>query len=112
LGRHVEVQEAWMNKPYHIALLVSSPSYSAAAALIKLSLLTFYLRLSQENYFRRFIYVMVFVTIGFGIGSITTVALQCIPLSMIWDSSKTGSCLQLQYFYCKEPLAVNSTLQT
>lgn len=92
-----------MIEPYQKSLLVSSPAYSGAAAFIKLSLLAFYLRLSNDRSFRYFIYAMAFVSSGFGIASIVTVAFQCIPLSMLWDPKQTGSCLDLQAFYCKEP---------
>ncbi|KAG9245081.1 hypothetical protein BJ878DRAFT_503157 [Calycina marina] len=99
LGRHVVCQSSSMVKPYNQCLLVTSPSYSAAAAFIKLSLLAFYLRLSKEDRFRQCIYVMVVITITFGTASIFVVALQCIPLSYLWDKTQPQNCVKLQDFY-------------
>jgi hypothetical protein len=66
---------------------------------IKLSLLTFYLRLSSEKSFLVPVYIGIFVITGFGIGSITAILLQCIPLSMLWDPNQPGSCFHLIDFY-------------
>ncbi|KAH8600519.1 hypothetical protein B0O99DRAFT_668439 [Bisporella sp. PMI_857] len=98
LGKHVEHQLSSMVEPYQKALLVSSPSYSVSAALIKLSLLAFYLRLSRSMKFRISLCDGIRMC-WFGVASVVTVTLQCIPLSMLWDSTKKGSCIQLQTFY-------------
>lgn len=65
----------------------------------KLSLLTFYTRLSSEKSFLVLVYIGIFIVTGFGIGSITAVLLQCIPLSMIWDPNQPGSCFRVIHFY-------------
>lgn len=67
---------------------------------IKLSLLAFYLRLAPNNpVFRTAVYVMIFVAASFGIGSIMSAALQCIPISMLWDTTVEGSCININTFY-------------
>jgi hypothetical protein len=66
---------------------------------IKLSLLSLYLRLSRQRAFRILVCVMVAVTICFGMGSIFTVALQCRPLSMLWNPDQPGKCIRVVDFY-------------
>jgi hypothetical protein len=66
---------------------------------IKLSLLAFYTRLSPERTFLILVYIGIVIVTGFGIGSVTAVLTQCIPLRMLWDSSQTGSCFHVVNFY-------------
>lgn len=82
-------------------VLTSSVTYTPSATFIKLSLLTFYLRLSNGPRFLVLVYVIIFVVIGFGVGSVTAILLQCIPLSALWDSKvmETAKCIQLTNFY-------------
>lgn len=42
-----------------------------------------------------------FVVIGFGIGSVTTILLQCMPLSALWDTkvAATAKCIRITDFY-------------
>ena len=46
-------------------------------------------------------YVVVVVVIGFGIGSITAVLFQCLPLSSLWDPEAAigAKCIKLVDFY-------------
>lgn len=82
-------------------LLTSSVSYSVSATFIKLSLLSFYTRLSSGRAFLVLVYFAIFVVIGFGIGSVTAVLLQCLPLSALWDQKAAAHahCIQLVDFY-------------
>jgi len=66
---------------------------------VKLSLLCLYLRLSPDKFFRLLVYIMVFVSIAFGISSIFTAALQCRPLSKLWIPEQPGSCVHIITFY-------------
>lgn len=100
LGRHHEQQKPEQVETYVKLTLVASLSYSAAAMFIKLSLLAFYLRLAPNNrIFIILVYVMIFVSIGFGLGSILTAGLQCIPISMLWDITVKGKCVDINKFY-------------
>lgn len=80
-------------------MLVSFAAYTAAIMFVKLSLLSFYLRLSPEKTFRTVVYIMMVVSVGLGIGSIMTIALQCLPISMLWDDSLQGTCIDITVFY-------------
>lgn len=82
-------------------VLTSSVSYTVSATFIKLSLLTFFIRLSNGPKFLALVYVVVFVVISFGISSVTTVLLQCIPLSALWDAkvAATARCIRVTDFY-------------
>ena len=75
--------------------------YTASATFIKLSLLTFFIRLSTGAKFLALVYVVVFIVISFGISSIATVLLQCLPLSALWDAEKmaTAHCIRVTDFY-------------
>lgn len=100
LGKHHAQQNPESIPIYTKLTLTASLSYSASAMFIKLSLLAFYLRLAPNNQrFRIAVYVMMFVAAGFGIGSILSAALQCIPLTMLWDATVTGKCLDVVGFY-------------
>ncbi|KAF1973570.1 hypothetical protein BU23DRAFT_417880, partial [Bimuria novae-zelandiae CBS 107.79] len=75
--------------------------YSVSASLIKFSLLTFFTRLSSARAFTTLVYVMLFIVGGTGIGSVTTVLLQCRPLDALWDASKVpgAKCIRIVDFY-------------
>lgn len=50
LGQHIEGQPTEWRKPYAIATIASSLSYSISAMFVKLSLLSFYLRLRYTHF--------------------------------------------------------------
>jgi hypothetical protein len=66
---------------------------------IKMSLLFLYLRLSPDQIFRTLVYIMIFVSAGFGIGSVCSAALQCRPISKLWIPDTPGSCIHVITFY-------------
>jgi hypothetical protein len=100
LGKHHTQQKPEWVEPFTKLLLASSLSYSASAMFIKLSLLTFYMRLTLDHIiFKNLVYIMIVVSIGFGVGSIMSAALQCIPISMLWDATVEGKCIDINKFY-------------
>ncbi|KAL5375355.1 hypothetical protein DPSP01_011264 [Paraphaeosphaeria sporulosa] len=101
LGRPTADQKPEQVAPYQKLLLTSSVTYSVSATFIKLSLLSFYLRLSNGPAFSALVYCVIFAVIGFGIGSITAVLLQCLPLSSLWDEDAAvgAKCIKLVDFY-------------
>ncbi|KAL5395856.1 hypothetical protein PMIN06_004333 [Paraphaeosphaeria minitans] len=101
LGRPTAEQRLDQVAPYQKLLLASSVTYSISTTFIKLSLLSFYLRLSNGPAFSALVYCAIFIVIGFGIGSVITVLLQCIPLSSLWDAeaAKGAKCIKLVDFY-------------
>jgi hypothetical protein len=95
----MEQKPEWV-KNYTKLTLASSLSYSASAMFIKLSLLAFYLRfLSNEPAFKIIVYTVMFVSISFGVGSVLSAALQCVPISMLWDATVKGRCINVNLFY-------------
>ncbi|KAF2804604.1 uncharacterized protein BDZ99DRAFT_467286 [Mytilinidion resinicola] len=99
LGSPIKDQTPGEVAPYQKLTLTSSVSYSFSALFIKLSLLTFYTRLSPERSFLIMVYVAMFIVTGFGIGSIVAVLVQCIPLSMLWNPNQEGHCFHIINFY-------------
>lgn len=100
LGKHYLEQKPEWVKDYTKLTLASSLSYSVSAMFIKLSLLAFYLRLlPNKPAFKIIVYTMMFVSISFGVGSVLSAALQCIPISMLWDVTVKGRCIKVNLFY-------------
>jgi hypothetical protein len=66
---------------------------------IKMSLLFLYLRLSPDKGFRIAVYAMIGLSIAFSISSIFASALQCIPVSMLWNPNQPGHCIDVIAFY-------------
>lgn len=99
MGKHLDQQAIEHRKPYMIADLIASLSYSISAMFVKLSLLTFYVRLTPEPHFRMMTYTLMAMCAVFGIASAITVPLQCIPISMLWDTTVQGHCIDINNFY-------------
>ncbi|KAF2223679.1 hypothetical protein BDZ85DRAFT_112671 [Elsinoe ampelina] len=74
-------------------------SYFACNMFVKLSLLAFYRKLAPDNRYNWILYLMAGIAIVFGIGSILSAALSCIPISKVWNSSTPGVCINLEAFY-------------
>jgi hypothetical protein len=99
MGKHIDQQPLEWRKPYGVADLIASLAYSSSAMFVKLSLLTFYLRLAPNDTFLALTYILIFVCTCFGVGSILAAALQCIPVSMLWDPNQAGHCIDVNSFY-------------
>ncbi|TVY50486.1 hypothetical protein LCER1_G008140 [Lachnellula cervina] len=100
LGKHYTEQKPEWIEPYTKITLASSLSYSASAMFIKLSLLSFYLRLlPNNNYSRSIVYAMITVSVVLGVGSILAAALQCIPIASLWNATIKGKCINVNLFY-------------
>jgi hypothetical protein len=99
LGRHIDEQLPEWREPYAKSTLTASLAYTISAAFVKLSLLAFYLRLSRNKSFRVATYIVIFVSASFGVASLLATGLQCIPISMLWDFSQPGHCININSFY-------------
>jgi hypothetical protein len=99
MGRHISEQPPSWREPYTKADVTAALSYSASAMFVKLSLLAFYLRLSPNRSFRVLTYIIIFISASFGISSILAAGLQCIPISMLWDATQPGHCINIDTFY-------------
>jgi vacuolar-type H+-ATPase subunit I/STV1 len=99
MGRHFVGQPREWLEPNVKADLTASLAYSISAMFVKLSLLAFYLRLSPNHTFRILTYILIFISASFGISSVFAAGLQCIPMSMLWDSTQPGHCINVNAFY-------------
>jgi hypothetical protein len=99
LGKHIAQQPPEWREPYAKADLTSSLAYSISAMFVKLSLLSFYLRLSPNPTFRNLTKVLFVFCAGFGVSSVMVVGLQCLPTSSLWNPEHTGHCINTPAFY-------------
>jgi hypothetical protein len=73
--------------------------YCVASTFIKLSLLTFYLRLSSNSTFRICVYILMAICTSFGVANVFSKAFQCHPLSTFWDFGDNGVCVDVVALY-------------
>ncbi|KAI0381140.1 hypothetical protein F5Y04DRAFT_289052 [Hypomontagnella monticulosa] len=97
LGKHVQVVPPASLEPYFIYTFLNELLYTADVTLIKLSILTLYLRLFNVNpCFKRLCYVMMVFVLAMGISSLFATIFQCAPVPAAWDKTTPGSkCLDL-----------------
>ncbi|KAI1126736.1 hypothetical protein F5Y10DRAFT_244229 [Nemania abortiva] len=100
LGRHVKIVP--------VALLAQGGKYFFLAqifwiistALVKLSILTFYLRVfGILNYIRFSAWTLIILITSWLIGNAVAHGLQCVPVEKIWDSALPGHCLDTVLLY-------------
>ena len=73
---------------------IAASIYILAGSFAKLSLLTFYLRLSPERWFRLANWVTIFIIVGYTIGIFLSLIFACNPIAKSWDPSITeGTCI-------------------
>lgn len=75
-----------------LLFFIGEANYFVAVALIKLSILFIYLRLSSNNFFRVFIYIMMGVIVSTGIAFFVACLLQCTPMNKVWQPMVEGYC--------------------
>lgn len=69
--------------------------YFAALSANKISLLLFILRVFPDAHFRKLVFIVVGLCLGYGVGFIFATAFQCSPVNYSWlqiDSTVTGHC--------------------
>ncbi|PNS14233.1 hypothetical protein CAC42_6746 [Sphaceloma murrayae] len=74
-------------------------AYFACNMFVKLSLLAFYRKLAPDARYNWILWIMAVVAVIFGIGSIITAGLSCIPISKVWNPNEPGYCINLEAFY-------------
>ncbi|RDL33267.1 uncharacterized protein BP5553_08706 [Venustampulla echinocandica] len=67
--------------------------YYVVMMLVKMSLLTLYLRLSPNKRFRLWVWAIMAFVIASSIGAIFTNLFACKPLALVWNKSLPGSCI-------------------
>ncbi|RYO83183.1 hypothetical protein DL764_009497 [Monosporascus ibericus] len=106
LGVHAWEMPLEIYERFSLSMYASSPTYMVCNGLAKLSLLTFYLKLSPQAWFR----YSVWATIGIVISYTPTITLllifSCNPIRMSWDTSlMDGDCIDRPALYMATAVA-------
>lgn len=98
MGRDIwEVPPAEIDDYFFILYLAIS-TFFVATALVKIALLTFYVRIFPSRNFRIVAWSLVTFIVLWGTGTTFTVVFQCSPIDYTWhqaDPGRTGKCLPL-----------------
>lgn len=81
--------------------MANAINYSVAMLCVKLSFLFLYRRLFFGSS-SRFVWqwwIVFLPTLGYNIGGIMSSLLACIPISLSWDPTKKGHCINIAAFY-------------
>ncbi|KAI2462840.1 hypothetical protein F4781DRAFT_418771 [Annulohypoxylon bovei var. microspora] len=88
LGKHAQVVPPTSIEPYLLYTYLSELYYAIDVTLIKLSILTLYLRLFNVNRrFKKSCYAMMVFVLAWGIAVIFTTIFQCTPIPAAWDKT-------------------------
>ncbi|KAI0433454.1 hypothetical protein F5Y09DRAFT_298967 [Xylaria sp. FL1042] len=100
LGRHIQVVPPTSIEPYLLYTFLSELYYAIDVTLIKLSILTLYLRLFNVNgYFKRLCYAMMAFVLAWGVAVLLTTIFQCSPVPAAWDKTLPNfKCFNLAAF--------------
>ncbi|CBF84417.1 hypothetical protein AN9036.2 [Aspergillus nidulans FGSC A4] len=84
-------------------------AFYLSVSLAKLSILFFYLRIFTTDTFKRIAYTMIFLCSAYGVGSVVTSILDCMPPSYFWtrfDGVSTGYCVSKAAFKVIPPVNI------
>ena len=74
--------------------------YCAATGFAKVSVLVFYLRIFPSRSFHIAVWTIVFIAVGYNIGSVLANVFACTPVAKSWDLTIThGKCMNSDVFY-------------
>ncbi|KAM0345764.1 hypothetical protein ACHAPU_006117 [Fusarium lateritium] len=71
-------------------------TYAAAISLSKLSVLTFYLRISPDKWVRRIVHVLIALVCSYMVVYTMLAVFRCRPVSSGWDLTIEGKCIDLK----------------
>ncbi|KAF6828178.1 integral membrane protein [Colletotrichum plurivorum] len=93
-GKHIwDVLVADYSPPFLLTTLGITITYSTSVSFSKLSILTFYLRLSPERKFRWTVFVLIGIVSAYTVVYQILIIFQCQPVSMSWDINAKGTCI-------------------
>ncbi|KAI1377812.1 hypothetical protein F4677DRAFT_413630 [Hypoxylon crocopeplum] len=100
LGKHIQVVPSPSIAPYLLYTFLSELYYAIDVTLIKLSVLTLYLRLFNiDQRFKKSCYAMMGFVLAWGIAVLFTTIFQCAPVTAAWDKTIPGlKCFNLADF--------------
>ncbi|KAI0102816.1 hypothetical protein GGR51DRAFT_280366 [Nemania sp. FL0031] len=100
LGRHVKIVPVALLAQGGKYFFLAQIFWIIATGLVKLSILTFYLRVfGILNYIRFSAWILIILVASWMIGNTVAHGLQCIPVEKIWDSALPGHCLDTVLLY-------------
>jgi len=80
--------------------MIAAIFYCAATGFCKVSVLVFYLRIFPSRSFHIAVWLIVFVAVGYEVGSVLANVFACTPIAKSWDVAITGgSCMNRPVFY-------------
>ncbi|KAF5613795.1 integral membrane protein PTH11 [Fusarium subglutinans] len=71
-------------------------TYAASISLAKLSVLSFYLRISPDRFVRRAVHVLMALVCSYTFVYICLVVFRCQPVSAGWDLTIEGKCIEME----------------
>ncbi|KAI1182780.1 hypothetical protein F5B17DRAFT_419053 [Nemania serpens] len=100
LGKHIEVVPQESIAPYLLYTYLSELYYAIDVTLIKLSILTLYLRLfNVDGNLKKACYAMMAFVLAWGIAVLLTTIFQCSPVHAAWDKTiLDAKCFNLANF--------------
>ncbi|PWY74322.1 hypothetical protein BO70DRAFT_381417 [Aspergillus heteromorphus CBS 117.55] len=101
LGRHMwDVPEDHYT-PWFLKLnVIAAIFYCAGTGFTKVSVLIFYLRIFPSQGFRRAVWTIVFIAIGYNVASVLVNIFACYPIAGSWDFTITDiACIDRPVFY-------------
>lgn len=96
LGQHQSTLSTDAITDIFKTLLVWELVYTTAVALIKTSILSFYLRLFPSRKFRITTYIVGGTVIAWWIACVIITIFQCDPIRRFWTPSEPGTCLSMK----------------
>ena len=84
---------------YMLDVFLAAPIYTLSGSFAKISLLIFYLRLSPQRWFRWSIWGVIAFIFGYTVGIFFGLIFSCSPISVSWDITVTGECINRPALY-------------
>ncbi|KAH6668388.1 hypothetical protein B0J14DRAFT_600636 [Halenospora varia] len=94
LGVHIwDVPFQKFKKYLSIGSIVGATTYNLGTLFIKVSILLFYLRLTQSRRIRTVTYIVMFISVGYCLIGAFALVYTCKPIRKYWDFSTPGTCI-------------------
>ncbi|KAL7782516.1 hypothetical protein V8C37DRAFT_397865 [Trichoderma ceciliae] len=102
IGKHIWNPTVQLEEVFRI-LWAYEFLYGSVIPLTKLSLILFYYRLFHVSTFRKVLWVVLFLVVGWWVAILVVAIVQCQPYSYFWnqyvDPTATGRCINISAFF-------------
>ncbi|KAH8586136.1 hypothetical protein B0O99DRAFT_748537 [Bisporella sp. PMI_857] len=102
-GLHIQYLKPANVPAYTKVMLLSGFFNCLCQMFIRLSYLTFYLRLAVTKNFRVILYISIVLVSGFGIATSIVSMTLCIPFTKLWNPHVPGHCVNIKAYYIAVP---------